>query len=513
MRRAFGLAVWLALACSAEPDPGAPSPLAPAPSPPARSAAVSEIADEPTPSAEPDPVPLPVVEPEEAPTAAPAPDLAAAPPESETGVPELLATAREVFVLDRPSAAGKKLGYLRAGARLARSPSPASFDGCPGGFYRVAPEGYVCAGPFARTDLDHPLARLGRVRPDRSAPLPYTYVRSGPIAPNYYTRVPDEADLRRAEPEFRGARRVREIPALVAQAIPEELSAGRTTPAPYGRYEPSTLTAGRALPDSSFALIESYTNGARSYALSADYLLLATDRLEPIRASSFHGLVLDELELPVAFAMRRGAQLYTGHPQRGLRVARALGHREALPLSGERARLGTTEFREVVGGDWVRDDGLLVIEQPAELPSFARDEISWLWISIRRQSLVAYRGSKPVYVTLVSTGVDGAGDPKTSRSTVQGQFRIHTKHVTARMDSDDPADAYDHRDVPWVAYFSEGYALHAAYWHDAFGTPKSHGCVNLSPADARWLFQWTEPAVPLLWHGAIGAGTRLVVAD
>jgi lipoprotein-anchoring transpeptidase ErfK/SrfK len=81
------------------------------------------------------------------------------------------------------------------------------------------------------------------------------------------------------------------------------------------------------------------------------------------------------------------------------------------------------------------------------------------------------------------------------------------------MDSDDPSDAYDHRDVPWVAYFSEGYALHAAYWHDDFGTPKSHGCVNLSPADARWLFQWTEPPVPLAWHGALGAGTRVVVAD
>jgi hypothetical protein len=515
MRRAFGLAVWFGLACSAEPDPGVPPPLA-------RSVAVTEVvapapalAVAPAPALAVEPVvePLPVAEPEVAPTEVPDPDDAPGSPESDHAVPELLATAREVFVLDRPSAAGKKLGYLRAGARLARSPSPAGFDGCPGGFYRVAPEGYVCTGPYARPDLDHPLARLGRVRPDRSAPLPYAYVRSGPIPPNYYTRLPDAADLRGAEPEFRGSARLREIPALAAQAIPDELSAGRTTPAPYGRYEPSTLTAGRALPDSSFALLESYASGARSYALSADYLLLATDRLEPIRASSFHGLALDELELPVAFAMRRGAQLYTGHPKRGLGIARALGYREALPLSGQRARLGGTEFREVVGGDWIRDDGLLVIEPPAELPSFARDEVSWLWISIRQQSLVAYRGRKPVYVTLVSTGADGAGDPKTSRSTVQGEFRIHTKHVTARMDSDDPADAYDHRDVPWVAYFSEGYALHAAYWHDAFGTPKSHGCVNLSPADARWLFQWTEPAVPLLWHGAIGAGTRLVVAD
>ena len=432
-----------------------------------------------------------------------------------TPAPELLATAREVFVLDKPSASGKKLGYLRAGARVVRSATPAGFDGCPGGYYGVAPEGYVCAGPFARIDLDHPLARLGRVQPDRSAPLPYVYARSGPIAPNYYTRLPDEADLRRAEPEFRKRSlgiRGRNFP-LTAGVVPEELANGRSTPAPYGRYEPSTLTAGRALPDSSFALLESFAHGGREYALSADYLLLAGERLQPIRPSTFRGLSLDGSDLPVAFVMQRGAQLYSGHPERGLRIARALEHREALPLSGRQARLGATSFREVTGGDWLREDGLLVVERPAEMPSFARGDTNWVWVSIRRQTLVAFRGAIPVYVTLVSTGSDGAGDPKTSRSTVQGQFRIHTKHVTGRMDSDDPEDSYDHRDVPWVAYFSEGYAFHAAYWHDSFGTPKSHGCINLSPADARWLFQWTEPAVPLRWHGAIGFGTRVVVAD
>jgi lipoprotein-anchoring transpeptidase ErfK/SrfK len=70
------------------------------------------------------------------------------------------------------------------------------------------------------------------------------------------------------------------------------------------------------------------------------------------------------------------------------------------------------------------------------------------------------------------------------------------------MDSDVVGDEYDLRDVPYVQYFSENYAFHAAYWHDAFGSPKSHGCINLSPSDARWLFHWTDPAVPLLWHGA-----------
>jgi lipoprotein-anchoring transpeptidase ErfK/SrfK len=163
--------------------------------------------------------------------------------------------------------------------------------------------------------------------------------------------------------------------------------------------------------------------------------------------------------------------------------------------------------------DWVRDDGLLLVDTPSEFPSFARGTTTWIRVSLSRQTLVAYEGERPVYATLVSTGKDGAGDPKTTLSTVQGQFRIHAKHVTARMDNDEPDDEYDHRDVPWVAYFSEGYALHAAYWHVAFGAPRSHGCVNLSPADARFLFHWTEPAVPQLWHGALGAGTRVVIVE
>jgi lipoprotein-anchoring transpeptidase ErfK/SrfK len=109
----------------------------------------------------------------------------------------------------------------------------------------------------------------------------------------------------------------------------------------------------------------------------------------------------------------------------------------------------------------------------------------------------------PVYATLVSTGKDGLGDPSESHATIRGEFLIHTKHVTDAMASDVEGDVYDHRDVPYVQFFKDGYALHAAYWHDGFGQPRSHGCINLSPEDARWLFQWSDPKVPEGWHGAL----------
>ena len=57
-------------------------------------------------------------------------------------------------------------------------------------------------------------------------------------------------------------------------------------------------------------------------------------------------------------------------------------------------------------------------------------------------------------------------------------------------------DYYALQDVPWIMYFNRDVGLHAAYWHDRFGYPSSHGCVNLSPPDAKWLFDWATPQLP-----------------
>lgn len=74
------------------------------------------------------------------------------------------------------------------------------------------------------------------------------------------------------------------------------------------------------------------------------------------------------------------------------------------------------------------------------------------------------------------------------------------------------------RDVPYIQYFESGYALHAAYWHDVFGTPRSHGCVNLSPVDAHRLFLWTDPPIPDGWHAVnsgdeMGEGTTVIIHE
>ncbi len=161
----------------------------------------------------------------------------------------------------------------------------------------------------------------------------------------------------------------------------------------------------------------------------------------------------------------------------------------------------------------VKDGPALRMDTATELPEGVGAEDTWIDIGISAQTLVLYKGLEPFYVTLVSTGVDGAQDPEKTKSTPRGLFRIRSKFITARMAADEKPAAteegkadprYRVDDVPYVQYFHAGYALHGAYWHDGFGQPRSHGCVNLAPRDAQYIFEHTAPGVPDDWHGVVG---------
>jgi LysM repeat protein len=107
----------------------------------------------------------------------------------------------------------------------------------------------------------------------------------------------------------------------------------------------------------------------------------------------------------------------------------------------------------------------------------------WVEVSIGTQALTAYEGNTPVYSAKISSG--------TSRyPTVEGTFRVYAKYVRTRMRGGQGADFYDIPDVPYTMYFYSGFALHGAYWHNNFGQPMSHGCVNLSTEAAKWLYDW-----------------------
>ncbi len=125
---------------------------------------------------------------------------------------------------------------------------------------------------------------------------------------------------------------------------------------------------------------------------------------------------------------------------------------------------------------------------PRQEPPEGVTTTRWIEINLFEQTLAAYEGNRMVFATLVSTGAP----PFWTRP---GLFSIYEKHALTDMRGSFEADRSDYymlEDVPWTMYFDESRALHGAYWHDFFGYPTSHGCVNLTIADAHWLFEWAQ---------------------
>jgi hypothetical protein len=428
--------------------------------------------------------------------------------------PVLVSTARATFIYEAPSFAARRLGYLRAGQVVSRQAEPSGFEGCPGGFFGIHPRGYVCAGDWASTDADHPAAHALSTRADRTARLPYRYGLSRFPTPPLYTRVPTYAERAQHEPELHYHVRHQGGSAwrhLALEPLPPSLVGGGSAPTFNGDSQRgASLVSARAIPGSGFAFLSLFELDGYQYGLSTELAVMPLDRLTPVAASDFSGLALSErTTLPVAFVLSRRAVLETGNPRSKLLVKRPLDYREAVPLTGNRARVSAATYHETRWGDWIEGRRLVIVEPLSRPPSFALEGRRWLDVSILNQTLVAYEGTEPVFVTLVSTGRDGLSSTG-EHATVQGTFVIHTKHVTWNMGGSEGREAYDLREVPYVQYFHEGFALHGTYWHDGFGSPRSHGCVNLSPADARFLFDWTQPDVPERWHGAFGADGTIV---
>jgi lipoprotein-anchoring transpeptidase ErfK/SrfK len=114
---------------------------------------------------------------------------------------------------------------------------------------------------------------------------------------------------------------------------------------------------------------------------------------------------------------------------------------------------------------------------PQELASEGR----WIDVDVTAQKVTAYVGATAVRQFIVSTGTR-------AHPTVLGQFRIYARYPAAPMSG----PGYYLPGVPFTMYYYKGYALHGTYWHDNFGTPMSHGCVNLRTPDAEWLYNFAS---------------------
>jgi len=107
-------------------------------------------------------------------------------------------------------------------------------------------------------------------------------------------------------------------------------------------------------------------------------------------------------------------------------------------------------------------------------------------ISLADQLLVAFEDDEPVFTTRIAGGTGG------DRATPRGHHHVVFKSPSRHMRGDD----FDLPGVSFDSYFWGGVAIHGTYWHNDYGRPRSHGCVNVSPKAAKWIFRWTRPVVP-----------------
>lgn len=448
-------------------------------------------------------------------------------------------------VLAKPVRDAETVGVLRVGARVPRSADPVSLRDCAGGWYAVRPFGFVCAGTDATLKSDHPVVRAIQAEPDRSKPMPYKYAFLRGVAPNYMRIPTREEQFKhefRLERHLRNWQRLRDkwdaldvgandVPlderGFALGAIPDHakpmgeseryggtgddripwwLEGERRIPNLSMFRTPSyAVIAGRVKRHAGVALIGTFVAGAeaqsRRFAITTDARLLPADKLKADSGSPFHGVDIRKIGLPIAFARELKAKFYR-FERETMREAEPVGWREFVPLTGLVKIVDERRYVESRDGRWLRSDHLKTVVKPGSLPGWARKGAKWIDLSLLNQTLTLWEGDVPVYVTLVSTGRDGLGEPGETLSTPQGYFRIYQKHITTTMDSEVADHEFELRDVPWVMYFKGGYALHGAYWHDDFGRPRSHGCVNLAPIDARIVFNWSTPGVPEHWHAA-----------
>ena len=242
------------------------------------------------------------------------------------------------------------------------------------------------------------------------------------------------------------------------------------------------------------AILEQKSAGGQRWGRTSKGLWVAMPDLGAARPTVFHGETLQgDAPLDIAWVVTDKASVYPSASPK-VKPVDAAARFQLLHVAEESgACLRVGDGRWMLARDVARPH---VAPPPAEVTG-AHEK--WIDVELPSQTLVAYEGTRPIYATLVSTG---RGPQGSDSATPTGVHRIWVKILASDMDNterDDIDSHYSLSDVPYVQFFDHAVGLHGTYWHRDFGHVRSHGCVNLAPLDARWLFEFTGPRLPAGW--------------
>jgi hypothetical protein len=236
--------------------------------------------------------------------------------------------------------------------------------------------------------------------------------------------------------------------------------------------------------------------GERPYYHTSMNRYVRVEDVEVLEQTQMHGDLLGSgWKLPIAFVFKEDRKLFRLSED----VLKECG------VAEKHSRFQVVRTFEHQGKNYVEGpEGLVVardevrlirrIDRPKGIPKGKK----WMHADLKEQTLTAYDESdRPVLATLLSSGLD-------THRTPTGTYRLERRYISKHMEGPDPEHGvYEVAEVPWTFYYRGNYAIHGAYWHNVFGEQRSHGCTNIPPADARWLFRWLEPEFPEGWHSML----------
>lgn len=419
---------------------------------------------------------------------------------------EAVVTGVHLSIRESADPESRAIAWVRKGAHLHLKRDGVPHPHCRSGFHAVHPHGYVCVG--RGIELDRAPNDEERASIPRDASLPYDY---------YFVKESHSPEFHRL-PSRKDQRAVAEALLALPDATDERAKRTRRDAEPTIAMPPIV----QRLLDRSFFLagVGRDTRADRVFVRTVRGSFVPLSRLVPREAPEFRGVELEgSRSLPIAFAVRAGI------PQRARERADGSVMLVEDPSATSIARhaivegwKGRTHVENqavhALEGDRFLKAWFVGVAEVINPPFRPETDEPWVHVDLGEQTLVLYRGERPVFATLVSTGVD-------PHLTPTGVFSIHRKMITDTMSNLGPEagdDRYRIEDVPWTQYFAGSIALHGAFWHSQFGLPRSHGCVNLSPHDARRIFKETWPEVPAGFHGVsadrtVFRASRVVVTE
>lgn len=461
----------LALLCACVPKDAPPEPAPPEP------------VTQPEPVAQPEPEqpPLPVVEPEPEPE--PTPLVVEVPDEGM----EKRRASRRLIVYRSPTTSSKQRAVLNKDATFAvieRVEGP----GCKGeGWASVPGGGYVCLDHTEPSD--EPLYLLPELV-EFAHPRPQDW------------EVYSAEGTYDADPSTRAVRGL--VPYVYAKVWRKWRGPTYASAEAYARGDRpiSYMQSGMK-----FRFVDAIETEKGTVLARPNGTVIPSDEIFLYPITEFHGRELDKEPAPAgmlpAWVFGYEGGNVRPEPSMSAEVAEVLPYHQPLWVKDTPvdARGHWWEIPDALGPGvpgYVHDQVDIRHWVPREPPAEVTPGELWVDVDLDQQVLALMEGSTPTFVTMVSTGdIDW--------DTPQGVFRIYDKMIDTVMASrvgPEDEDYYYVEGVPWTMHFKPRYALHGVFWHWGFGHRASHGCVNLAPRDAQYVFERVGPTMQAGWHTA-----------